>query len=65
MSYIKLNRAIDLLRKPDTRLIKQNHNGRHPVFYCAPGRRCKRGNRAEDQRTSVGLWRQGRSVSGS
>jgi hypothetical protein len=35
---IKFNRAIDILRRPDTRMIKQNHNGR-TQYYIVPGGR--------------------------
>lgn len=37
MSNIKLNRAIDLLRLPDRRLIKQTHNGRTRHFIVPGG----------------------------
>jgi hypothetical protein len=37
MSKIPFNRAIDLLRKPDTRMIKQNCNGRTQHFMVPGG----------------------------
>ena len=36
MSYIKLNRAIDLLRMPDGRMVKMNHGGR-TLHFIVPG----------------------------
>jgi hypothetical protein len=36
MHTIKFNRAIDLMRKPDSRMIKQNHSGR-TQYYIVPG----------------------------
>jgi hypothetical protein len=37
MTSIKFNRAMDLLRKPDTRMIKQNSGGRTQYFIVAGG----------------------------
>jgi hypothetical protein len=37
MRNLKFNQAIDLLRRRDTRMIKQNHNGRTQYFIVPPG----------------------------
>jgi hypothetical protein len=37
MRNLKFNQAIDLLRRPETRMIKQNHNGRTQHFIVPPG----------------------------